>query len=411
MAETLAINGGAPVRDVRSRPWPAWPLRSEEEWRERVEPALKAVYDSGNEALPLTVGERFGEAFARYCGTHYGVFLPHGTDAIAAALSGVLDLDGFADGGEIIVPNYTFIATASAPLSVHCHVVLVDIDRSSFTIDPDAVEAAIQPGKTRAILPVHLGGHPAEMDRLTEIAKRHSLFLIEDCAQAHGAEWRGRKVGSLGDAGAFSFQSSKNLTSGEGGCVTTQEERTYDLIQGFMNVGRVPGGARWHYPRLGWNYRPSEYLAALLLIRLELLDEQTKRRAENAAYLSEQLQRIEGVTPPHVARGVTMHAYHLYMMKVDMAAFGGRTREELVAALDAEGIPCTSGYTQPLSDEGGLRYVREHYPRLVRVEHCPNVRKVCGQSLWLFQQQLLGTREDMDDIVQAIAKVQRCFRG
>lgn len=411
MAEKLALEGGSPVRDVQARPWPSWPPHSEEEWKERLEPALKAVYDSGTEGLPGPAAERFGEAFARYCGAKFGVLMPHGTDAISAALAGALDLDGFADGGEVIVPNYTFIATASAPLALRCHLCFVDVDKTTFTMDPDALSAAIARGRTKAILPVHLGGHPAEMDQILEIAQTHGLRVIEDCAQAHGAEWRGRKVGSLGDAGAFSFQSSKNLTSGEGGCVVTNEERTCQLVHAFMNVGRMPGGARWHYPRLGWNYRPSEYVAALLEVRLALLDEQTNRRAENAAYLTERLKQIEGVTPPVVGRGVTKHGYHLYIIKVDMAAFGGRARDELVRALEAEGIPCTSGYTRPLSDEEGMRYVHEHYPRLIRVEPCPNTRRICGQTVWLYQHQLLGTREDMDDIAEAFAKVQRAFRG
>jgi dTDP-4-amino-4,6-dideoxygalactose transaminase len=337
--------------------------------------------------------------------------LPHGTDSIAAAVSAALDLDGFIDGGEVIIPNYTFIATASAPLSLRCHVCFVDVDRHSFTLDAAALQAAIQPGKTKAILPVHLGGHPADMDQILEIANHNGLKVIEDCAQAHGAEWRGRKVGSFGNAGAFSFQSSKNITSGEGGCVVTHEERVHEQVQSFMNVGRVPGGARWHYQRMGWNYRPSEYLAALLTVRLRSYPEALKRRSDNAKYLSERLSQVEGITPPAEARGVSTHAYHLYIMKVDMACFGGRPREDLLRALEAEGVPCSPGYTQPLSEEAGLRYVHDHYSRLLRIEPCPNVRKICATSLWLFQHLLLGSQEDMDDIAEAFLKVQRCFRG
>ena len=159
-----------------------------------------------------------------------------GTDSISAALAAALDLDGFSDGGEVIVPNYTFVATASAVLERRCTIVFVDISPETFTIDPQAVEAAIGP-ETRAILPVHLGGHPADIGSLQEIAQRHNLAIIEDCAQAHGAEYQTKKVGSLSDVGAFSFQASKNLTSGEGGMVTTNNKDIHDRVCAFMNVG------------------------------------------------------------------------------------------------------------------------------------------------------------------------------
>ena len=299
---------------------------------------------------------RFCEQYAEYTGTQYAIFMPHGTDSISAALAGALDLDGFSEGGEVIVPNYTFVATASAVLERNCTVVFVDICPDTFTIDPTAVEAAIRPD-TRAILPVHLGGHPADMGELQEIANRHQLKLIEDCAQAHGAEYQTKKVGRLCDVGAFSFQSSKNLTSGEGGMVTTDDKDIHDRVCAFMNVGRAPGGARWEYPRLGWNYRPSEYLAAILSVRLELLEAQTDTRNRNATYLSDALDNISGITPPKLAPWATKHGYHLYCMKFNSEEFGGRSRQEFVNALSAEGIPCSIGYRSPLSEEPGMAHV------------------------------------------------------
>ncbi|MDP6506643.1 MAG: DegT/DnrJ/EryC1/StrS family aminotransferase, partial [Planctomycetota bacterium] len=154
----LAIDGGTPVRDRESNPWPTWPHNTEEIWQDEIEPALKKVYLGRQEGLPATNSEAFGEAFAKYCDAEYGIMMPHGTDAIAAGLTGALDLDGLGDGGEVIIPNYTFIATASAPLSLGCSLALVDMDRESFTILPEAIEAAIT-GRTVAILPVHIGGH------------------------------------------------------------------------------------------------------------------------------------------------------------------------------------------------------------------------------------------------------------
>ncbi len=408
MSNRLAISGGTPVRNTESEPWQSWPLTTTEEWESKVEPLLREVYLSGNEGSGGTMINRFGEQYAEYTGTNYALFMPHGTDSISAALAGALDLDGFSDGGEVIVPNYTFVATASAVLERRCTVVFVDISPETFTIDPAGIEAAIT-SETRAILPVHLGGHPADMGALKEIAQRHQLAIIEDCAQAHGAEYQTKRVGSLSDVGAFSFQASKNLTSGEGGMVTTNDKDIHDRVCAFMNVGRAPGGARWEYPRLGWNYRPSEYLAAILLVRLELLEMQTDRRNHNAAYLSSALEAIDGITPPQLAPWATKHGYHLYCLKYDPEGFGGRSRQAFVDALSAEGIPCSIGYRSPLSEEPGMAYVAAKYPHLIRSLPSPNAALVCEQSVWLFQNLFLGSATDMDQISEAIAKIHKVW--
>ena len=404
MSNQLAISGGTPVRNTKTYPWQQWPDNTSEEWESKIEPLLREVYLSGNEGSGGTMTPRFCEQYAQYTGTNYALFMPHGTDSISAALAGALDLDGFSDGGEVIVPNYTFVATASAVLERNCTVAFVDICPDTFTIDPTAVEAAISP-ETRAILPVHLGGHPADMGALREIAQRHQLKIIEDCAQAHGAEYQTKKVGSLSDVGAFSFQSSKNLTSGEGGMVTTNDKDIHDRVCAFMNVGRAPGGARWEYPRLGWNYRPSEYLAAILSVRLELLETQTEIRNRNASYLSAALEGISGITPPKLAPWTTKHGYHLYCMKYKSEGFGGKSQQEFVQALSAEGIPCSIGYRSPLSQEPGMAHVAEKYPHLIRTLPCPNTDLVCKESVWLFQNMLLGTESDMNQIIEAIEKI------
>ncbi len=409
MSNELAVSGGTPVRNTQINPWPSWPVNTEEEWESKIEPLLQEVYLSANEGSGGMMIPAFNARFARYSGTNHAIFMPHGTDSISAALAGALNLDGFSDGGEVIVPNYTFVATASAVLERRCTVAFVDIDADTFTIAPEAVEAAIQPGTTRAILPVHLGGHPADMGALREIAQRYNLAIIEDCAQAHGAEYQTKKVGSLGDVGAFSFQSSKNLTSGEGGIVTTNDKDIYARVHAFMNVGRPPGGARWEYPRLGWNYRPSEYLAAILQVRLEQLETQTVLRNQNAAYLSNALATITGIVPPKLASWVTKHGYHLYCLKYDSERFGGRPRGEFVNVLASEGVPCSIGYRSPLSQEPGMAHVAEKYPSLIRTLPSPNTERICQQSVWLFQNLFLGSERDMDDIVTAISKIQHAW--
>jgi dTDP-4-amino-4,6-dideoxygalactose transaminase len=409
MSDRLAIDGGVPVRDVQQRPWVKWPVVSEGEWRARVEPALRDVYMSQTEGLPGPRARAFAARFAAYCGARYGRMLVHGTDAIGAALVATLDLDAWGEGGEVILPNYTFIATASAALDRRCRLAFVDVAPATFTIDPAAVEVAIRPGVTRAILAVHLAGQPAEMDAILAIAAKHGLKVIEDCAQAHGARYRDRPVGSIGHAGAFSFQSTKNLTAGEGGLVTTNDADVDGRVAAFMDVGRDPRAGQWEYPRLGWNYRPSEYLAALLDVRLDDLERQTEHRARMAGYLRERLRAIPGVVPPVVAEGTGRHAYHLYAILIEPAQFGGRSREQIVDAIKAEGIACVPGYTSPLSESQALMKLRERYPDVVRVLPCPNVEDVCTRSIWLKQEMLLMEERDMDDIVEAFTRVQSYY--
>ncbi len=407
MKSDLALHGGKPIRTAG---WPQWPQNSPELWESKIEPALRQVYLSGSEGLPGRQAKRFAQAFADFCGAAYGVMTPHGTDALMAALTGALDLDGFDGAGEIILPNYTFIATASAALDRRLSLCFVDVQPDTFTLCPEAAEAAIDPERTRAVLPVHLGGHPADMERIVQLAERHGLKTIEDCAQAHGAEMNGRKVGSMGDAGAFSFQSSKNLTAGEGGMVVANDEAIRNRVAAFKDVGRHPDGERWEYPRIGWNYRPSEYLAALLSVRLETLEAETRLRNENAAYLTRQLTDVGGLTPPRLAPYASVHGFHLYMCQYDADAFGGRSRAEFCAALRAEGIPCSAGYTEPLSESPALKRLRERRPDLIRVEPCPNVEKAAADSVWLMQNMLLAEQKDMDDIAEAVAKIRKAFR-
>ena len=408
MGATLAIDGGAPVR---TRGWPEWPRSDAEAWDDHIREQFREVFVGGVEASPAPRARAFVDAFAGYCGAAFGEMMPHGTDSLMAALTAVLNLDGFRDGGEVILPNYTFIATASAALDRRCSVAFVDIDSCTRTIDPAAVEAAVQPGRTVAILPVHLGGHPSDISGLRAIADKHGLHIIEDCAQAHGAEVDGRKVGSLGDAGAFSFQSSKNLTSGEGGAVTTDDVDVWRRVVAFKDCGRHPDGETWAPPRLGGNFRTSEYLAALLSTRLPGLEAETKTRSENAAYLSGLLEGVPGITPPHVAPYATMHGYHHYMLLHDATQFGGRSRDDFIRALNAEGIPAGSGYRLPLASSPQLRHVARTRPELVRALPCPNAERVCAQSVRITHSHLLGPRDDMDDIAQAIIKVHEAWTG
>ncbi|HZI86859.1 MAG TPA: DegT/DnrJ/EryC1/StrS family aminotransferase, partial [Pyrinomonadaceae bacterium] len=217
----LAKEGGLPVRDTRYRPWPVYPSSSLVDWTTKLAPRFLQIFLTGVEGLPQPLATRFATEWANYCGARYGLVLPHGTDALRVAIAAAIDHDGIEYGGEIIVPNLSFIASATTVLDRGFGIALVDVDPETYLLDPKRVEEAIIPGKTRALMAVHLFGQTADMTALRDIAKRHSLVLLEDAAQAHGAIHELGRAGSIGDAAGFSFQSSKNLSGGEGGAFTT----------------------------------------------------------------------------------------------------------------------------------------------------------------------------------------------
>lgn len=401
--EKLALHGGTPVR---TKPWPRWP-----EWDEREAEAVAAVVRGGNWfCRGGTRVDEFTRRFAQYQQARFAVPCTNGTHAIELALRAA----GVRAGDEVIVPPYTFIATASAVVQVNAIPVFADIDPHTYNLDPKAAEAAITE-RTRAIIAVHIGGCPADMDAFPELARRRGLRLIEDAAQAVAAEWRGRKVGALGDAGTFSFQASKNLNAGEGGAIVTDNEEIYDRAWSLADVGRVRDGAWYQHEYISGNYRMTEWQAAILLAQMERLDEQTRRRNENGLYLADHLSRIEGIRPLRRDERVTCHAYHLFVFRYDAGAFGGLPRAEFIRALNAEGVPCSAGYT-PLYHQGAFRVDPATHPvaaaRHYADSHCPVAERVCAEeAIWLFQSMLLGSAADMDDIVAAVEKIQRAARG
>lgn len=397
----LALRGGEPVR---GRPFPRWPIFDEREAK-----ALKSVLESGLWGIGGEKKREFEEKFAAYQHAKYSVALTSGTVALEVSLRTL----GIGCGDEVIIPSYTFMATMIAVLYVNAVPVFADIDPETYTIDPKSVESVIS-DRTKAILPVHLGGRPADMDALLTIAKRNSLYIIEDACQAWGAEWRGRRVGAIGDIGAFSFQSSKNITSGEGGAVTTNSKELYVKAWSLHNCGRLPQGAWYEHHLPGANYRMTEFQAAILLSQIERFDEQTNRRIENARYLNSKLSRIDGVKPLKDDDRVTRHAYHLYIFRINPEAFGGASKEIVAKALQAEGIPVSLGYSKPLYKESYLEYFGKcplscpYYARQVDYSsiRMPATERACYiEGLWLPQYVLLGSREDMDDVVSAIEKI------
>ena len=289
--------------------------------------------------------------------------------------------------------------------------VFADIDLETFNLDPKAVEKAITP-KTRAIIPVHMGGQPVDMEALMYIAKRHNLMVVEDAAHAHGAVYGGRSVGSLGHLASFSFQSSKNLTSGEGGIIVTNDSRLAEACRSIHNCGRLAGGLWYEHHVISGNYRLGEFQGAVLNTQLDRLEAQTQLRDQNGRYLAAQLSRIPGFHPQRRTTETTRHSYHLFLFRIDAGALGA-SRETVLRALTAEGIPVCGGYAIPLYRQP-LFLNRAFGPYLSEARksldfsqvQCPNCETICAQQgAWLEQSILLGSQRDMDDIVRACEKV------
>jgi len=261
----LAIDGGTPVRTQR---FPAWPV-----WGQEERDSLLAALDSGVWGIGSPAIEQFEREFDALQGAKHCISVPNGTIAIEVAARAA----SVTYGDEVIVPPYTFVATASAILTVGGMPVFADIDPDTYQIDAACAERLITE-RTRAIVPVHIGGGPADMDAVMDVARRHNLMVIEDCAQAHLASWKGKGVGSIGDLGTFSFQSSKNITAGEGGAVTSDDDRLNDRAWSFHNVGRVREGAWYQHEVLGGNSRMGAWAAAVLLAQMRRAPEQLARR-------------------------------------------------------------------------------------------------------------------------------------
>ena len=406
----LAVDGGTPVRTA---PFPKWPV-----YDEREERALLETLRSGRWGSHANTGNvaTFSERFAAYQEAQHGVAVTNGTAALEVALRAV----GVGPLDEVILPPYTFVASATAVLAIGAIPVFCDILPDTLLIDPADAARKVTP-RTKAIIAVHIAGQPADMDGVLEVAKRHSLKVIEDAEQANGAALRGRKVGAIGDAGTFSFKSSKNVIAGEGGVIVTNDREVADRSWSFANVGRIREGAWYQHEAMGMNLRMTEFQGALLLAQMERLDEQFERRERNARYLDRELAKVPGITPQARDERVTGHAHHLYVGRYDKSAFGGRDRAWFLKAMHAEGIPVSAGYTTPLYRMNAVIQERKKWADLAREagrdvtcpaspeeEALPNTERACGeQGFWLGQTVLLAEEKDMADIVGAAAKVQR----
>jgi len=400
----LALRGGAPVRTQFFTPWP--------DYTQADLDRLRGVVESrnwGGFPFPNRWADEFASKFAALHGATYGVALANGTIALQAALRAV-DL---CFGDEVIVPAYTWEGTAAAVLFEGGVPVFVDVREETFCMDVSKVEAAITP-RTRVLMPVHLGMRFVDMDALGDIARKHNLAVIEDCAHAHGGQWRGKGAGSLGDLGCFSLQSSKLMTAGEGGVVITSRLDCHELVQSYTNCGRASITDRFKRRIVGGNFRITELQAALLMGQLERLPEQTERRARNAARLTAGLKRIPNVEPLSAEPRITREAMYQYVFRYRPASSPVH-RDVFVSALEKEGIPCDGRFYEAVYRSDLFPANAEDFPALAHdrsepVDYstfrCPVAERLAyEESVWLPHFLLLGDERDVDDILTAIEMV------
>ena len=389
MAE-LAINGGEPV--VKHGLGKSWPIYDETE-----ENTLLEVLRSGAWNRREKVDE-VGEKFAAYHDAKYGIPLANGTVALQCALKAA----GITAGDEVIVPALTFVATGTSAVCVNAVPVIVDIDPLTYNISPDAIVNAITP-RTKAIIPVHNGGYPADMDTIMDIAEEHDLKVIEDCAHAHGSQWQGKGVGSIGHLGTFSFQIGKTLTCGEGGMVITNDEELANTARHIANL----------------NMRMTNLQAALLLCQLERFPEQVETRERNMAYLVKGLEPMDGLHPIPRDERVTRWCFYYWDFRFVSEEFDGISRGRFLEALGAEGVPGGVGaHGIPLYHEGpfaspemfdqlGLprKYLGDNAIDYSDV-HCPQADYVYNNEVCSFGHAMfLGDTDDMQLILDAFQKI------
>ena len=359
----------------------AKPIIGEEEIENVVEVLKSGMIAQGPKVM------EFEEKFANWIGAKYGIATNSGTSALHVALLAC----GIGEGDEVITTPFTFIASGNAIVYTGATPVFADIDLDTYTIDPDSIEDLIT-DKTKAILPVQLYGQAADMDKIREIAEKHDLKIIEDAAQAHGAEYNGEKVGTLGDMACFSFYPTKNMTTSEGGMITTDDEELAKKAQMFRAHG---ASERYHHDEIGYNFRMTDIAAAIGLAQLNVIDEFNNKRINNANYLNEQLKDVEGIVSPKSPDNYK-HVYHQYTILVEKG-----NRDDWVEFLTNKGIGTGIHYPIPL-------YNQPIYKKLGIEGDCPLAEKAADNVISLPVHPSL-TKEDLDLVVDAVKEASAKF--
>ena len=400
-----AILGGGPAH---TGSFPGWPIYDEHE----DHALLEALHSGRWGRLNGSQVAQFEKAYEQLTGAKHCLAVSCGTTALLTTLGAL----GIGPGDEVILPPYTFVATFNAIGFNYALPIFVDTDAESFQIDATKIDAAITKD-TRLLLPVHVGGSTPDMDAILSVANKHKIPVIEDACQAHLAEWRGRVVGQSGLAGCFSFQSSKNLNSGEGGAIVTNDDEFAARCYNFHNQGhgRSVKGKGFSGER-GANFRLTEFQGSLLLAQMSRLNAQSKTRDENAAYLTKLLGEIPGIKPARSPEGCTRSSHHLYMFRYQKERFADLPRAKFIEAMAKEGCDCSGGYG-PLNNDAYVKALatNRHYQKIygeatmakwVERNACPTNDKICAEAVWFTQTTLLGSKSDMEQIAEAVGKIQ-----
>jgi dTDP-4-amino-4,6-dideoxygalactose transaminase len=406
LSDKPAILGGTAVR---SKPFPSWPMIEEIDEKNFLESLRRKDWCR----LYGNTTTTFEKEWAGLLGAKYATGVVNGTNALYAGLT-ALDVG---PGDEVLVPPYTFVASINAIIQQFALPVFTDTDVETFQLDPASLDSRVTEN-TRCIMTVHLGGGVADMDAVGKVASNRSIAVIEDACQAHFAEWRGKRVGSIGDIGCFSFQSSKILPCGEGGAIVTSREDLLDKFHAFQNNGRDRlTGTRNGYQHQGTNLRMTEFQAALLLAQLTRLEKQCARRETNANHLTALLKEVPGIEPAKMYEGCTRNTYYLFMVRYDSKAFSGLSKSGFLNAMEREGIPCYSGYGR-LNEEPFLKkvldspaykriYSQKRLKRYWEENECPRNNQLCEEGVFIEQNCLMGSKKDAEDVVTAIRRIQK----
>lgn len=409
--EKPAILGGTPVRPAGSVLGGAWPVYENSDIQMYLD-AYKgnnwSEYSNTEKELSIIFKKKFADLMGvKYCATTNS-----GTNALEAAQRAL----EIGPGDEVITQTNTFIATAQSSLNIFALPVFVDSDPETFMMNADLIEERIN-SNTRAILPVHIGGAAADMDKILAMAKKHNLVVIEDTCQAHMGEWRNKKLGSLGDLGCFSFQAGKSLCGGEGGAVIGNDEAIMAKVDGYTNNGRDPRHLQRYFT--GSNFRMTPFVASILLGQIRRLEAQCQMRDENSAYLEKMLSDIKGVRTTKKYPGQTRRAYYEYQLIYEKEHFSNLPKAKFQKAMSAEGIGFGNGIDSSLHlDPSIMTYLEsrafkkifpsERLENYKKENHCPvneMIEKETGLSLP--QRVFTGPKKDIEDIVHAIVKIQR----
>ncbi|WP_149304805.1 DegT/DnrJ/EryC1/StrS family aminotransferase [Pareuzebyella sediminis] len=415
----LALAGGSPSRNIQKNPWPKWPV-----WGKEEERALIETLNSGVWSYNGPKETEFNKRFAEFTGVRHSICTVNGTVTLQIALEAL----GIGIGDEVIIPGLTWQATAATVIDVNATPILVDVLEETWCIDPKEIEKAITP-RTKAIIPVHLYGAFADMDAIMAIAQQHHLYIIEDCAHKHGGEWRGKKAGSIGHIGSFSFQLSKHLTAGEGGAVTTDDLQLAEKLDALRNCGRRPEGDSLigadkgigdygddgNFIQSG-NLRITEFQAAILVEGLKRLPQQNTTRDANGSYLNELLRDIPGISPLVRDERETKKAYFNFAFRYHSHEFKNLPVFQFRKALEAElGIVVDACYeplnncslyvphTKPARHRLSEEYWQNIDPKRFSLPVCE--RLFNKESVCLHHKVLMGTQADMRLIATAIQKI------